>query len=60
MELKILVVYEIKMQKNEVSSLGVSEVRWKGQGEIRSDDYTLYYSGSERAEKAVAIVVQKV
>jgi len=47
------------MQKNEVSVLGVSEVRWKGQGEIRSDDYTLYYSGSERAEKAVAIVVHK-
>ena len=23
--------------------LGVSEVRWKGQGEIRSGDYTVYY-----------------
>jgi len=39
------------MQKNEVSVIGVSEVRWKGQGEIRSGDYTLYYSGGERAEK---------
>jgi hypothetical protein len=28
-----------EMQKNEVSVLGVSEVRWKGQGEIRSGDY---------------------
>jgi len=50
---------EKEMQKNEVSVLGVSEVRWKGQGEIRSGDYTVYYSGGERAEKVVAIVVYK-
>jgi len=47
------------MQKNEVSVLGVSEVRWKGQGEIRSGDCTVYYSGGERVEKVVAIVVHK-
>jgi hypothetical protein len=40
-----------EMQKSEVDILGVSEVRWKGQCEIRSGDYTVYYSGSERAEK---------
>ena len=38
-----------------MSVLGVSEVRWKGQGEIRSGDY----SGGERAERGVAIVVHK-
>ena len=48
-----------KMEKNEVSVLGVSEVRWKGQGEIRSGDYTVYYSGGERAERGVVIVVHK-
>ena len=48
-----------EMQKNDVSVLGVSEVRWKGQGEIRSGDYTLYYSGDERAEREVEIVVPK-
>ena len=48
-----------EMQKNKVSVLGVSEVRWKGQGEIRSGDYTVYYCGGERAEKGVAIVVHK-
>jgi len=47
------------MQKNEVSVLGVSEVRWKGQGEIRSGDYTVYYSGGEQTERGVAIVVHK-
>ena len=42
-----------EMQKNEVSVLGVSEVRWKGQGEIRSGDYTVYYSGGEQAERVL-------
>jgi hypothetical protein len=31
-----------EMQKNAVSILGLSEERWKGQGEIRSGDYTVY------------------
>ena len=48
----------MEMQKNDLSVLGVSEVRWKGQGEIRSGDYTVYYSGGEKAERGVAIVVQ--
>jgi len=47
------------MQKNTVSVLGVSEVRWTGQGEIRSGDYTVYYSGGECAERVVVIVVHK-
>ena len=48
-----------EVQKNELSVLGVSEVRWKGQCEIRSGDYTVYYSEGERAERGVAIVVHK-
>jgi hypothetical protein len=47
------------MRKNELSVLGVSEVRWKGQAEIRSGDYTMYYSGGELAERVVAIVVHE-
>jgi hypothetical protein len=35
------------MQKNAVSVLGVSEVRWKGQGELKIGDYTVYYSGGD-------------
>jgi hypothetical protein len=34
-------------------------VRWKGEGEIRSGDYTVYYCGGDRAERGVAIVVHK-
>ena len=48
-----------EMQKNKVSVVRVSEVRWKGQGEIRSGEHTVYYSRGERAEKGVAIVVHK-
>jgi hypothetical protein len=48
-----------EMEKNVVSVMGVSEVRWKGQGEIRSGDYTMYYSGGEKSERGVAIVVHK-
>ena len=47
------------MHKNEVSVLRVSEVRWKGQDEIRGCDYTVSYSGGEWAKKGVAIVVHK-
>ena len=49
----------MEMQMNKVSVLGVSEVRWTGQGEIRSGDYTVYCSGGECAERGVAIVVHK-
>jgi hypothetical protein len=48
-----------EMQKNAVSVLGVSEVRWKGQGEIRSGDFTVYSSGGDRAESGVAKGVHK-
>jgi exonuclease III len=48
-----------EMQMNAVSVLGVNEVRWKGHGEIRSGDYTVNYSGGERAERGVAIVVHE-
>ena len=49
----------MEMQKNKVSVLGVSEMRWTGQGEIRSGDYTVYFSVGECAERGVAIVVHK-
>ena len=48
-----------EMQKNEISVLGVIEVRWKGQCELRTGDNTMHYSRGEWAEKGVAIVVYK-
>jgi hypothetical protein len=40
-----------EVQKNRVSVLGVSEVQWKAEDEIRSHDYTVYYSAGERVER---------
>jgi hypothetical protein len=48
-----------EMQKNAVSVLEVIEVRLKGQGGIRSGDYTEYYSEGDRTERGVAIEVHK-
>jgi hypothetical protein len=48
-----------KMRKKHLSILGVSEARWKGQGEIRRGDYTVFYSRGKRAERGVAMVVYK-
>jgi hypothetical protein len=32
-------------------------MRWKGEGDIPSGDYTVYYSEGESAERGVAIVI---
>ena len=48
-----------EMLKNNVSVLGVIEVRWRGQSEIRFGVYIVYYSGGGRAERGKAIVVHK-
>jgi len=45
------------MQKNAVFAVGVSEGQWKCQDEIRSGDFTVCYSGGERLERGIAIVV---
>ena len=47
------------MEKNAVSDLGFSERQLNGQGEIRSGDYTVYYSKGEKAERGIVIVVHK-
>jgi hypothetical protein len=60
LRLQLFFFYTGRKQKNAVSMLGVSEVWWKGQGETRSGDYTVYYSGGESAERDVAIVVHKI
>lgn len=45
------------MQRDSVSVLGISEVRWKGQGETRSGNYMVYvyHSGAERAERSIVV-----
>ena len=40
------------MQKKAVSVLGVSEVRWEAECEIRSGDYLVCCSGVKRLKEA--------
>jgi nitrogen regulatory protein PII len=48
-----------EVQKNTVSVTGVSEVQWKGLGEIRSGGNTVHHSRGESPQQAVAIVVHR-
>ena len=40
--------------------LGLSEVRWKGQGDYMSDDYRIIYSGGEKGQRGVAVVLDRM
>ena len=51
---------KLEVVKQEVGSLGVSELRWTGMGEFNSDDHYIYYSGQESLTRnGVAIMVNK-
>ena len=47
------------MDHLELDILGLSEVRWRGNGEIMSDDYVLLYSGGAQHEKGVGFLITK-
>ena len=43
-----------------VHILGISELKWTGMGEFKSDDHYIYYCGKESLRRnGVAIVVNK-
>ena len=43
-----------------IDSLGISELKWTGMGEINSDDHYIYYCGQESLRRnGVAIIVNK-
>ncbi|XP_063863898.1 craniofacial development protein 2-like [Scylla paramamosain] len=48
---------EAEMMKLDV--VGVSEVRWTGSGHIDSGGWTMYYSGGERHEAGVGVLLRK-
>ena len=39
--------------------VGVSEVRWTGVGQVSSDGWTFYYSGGDRHEAGVGVLLTK-
>ena len=43
-----------------IDILGISELKWTGMGEIKSDEHYIYYCGQESLRRnGVAIIVNK-
>ena len=48
------------MKRYKLGVLGMSEVRWKGQGdEVDDDGVRIIFSGGDKHERGVAIVLEK-
>src|SRR6476619_810200 len=45
-------------QRNRLSIMGVSEVRWKDGGDFVSDGYRIMYAGSLACQRGVAVIVE--
>ena len=55
-----LEVVKQEMTRENIDILGISELRWTGMGEFKSDDHYIYYCGQESLRRnGVAIVVNK-
>ena len=50
---------EREMKRMNVDILGVCEVRWTGIGTVKTEDNTFIYSGGEKAEKGVGLMIAK-
>ena len=55
-----LEVVKQEMTRVNIDILGISELRWTGMGEFKSDDPYIYYCGQESLRgNGVAIIVSK-
>ena len=55
-----LEVVKQEMARVNIDILGISELKWTGLGEFKSDDHYTYYCGQESLRKnGVAIIVNK-
>ena len=49
-----------EMARMNIDILGISELKWTGKGELKSNDHYIYYCGQESLRRnAVAIMVNK-
>ena len=46
-----------EMERMSVNILGMSEMRWTGAGEIQSDKFKVIYSGGQKHERGVGILL---
>jgi len=44
-------------ERNQINILGMSEIRWTGTGKLSTDNYTLMYSGSDKHERGVGLLI---
>ena len=55
-----LEVVKQEMTRVNVNTLGISELKWNGMGELNSDEHYIYYCGQESLRRnGVAIMVYK-
>ena len=48
------------MARVNIDILGISELKWTGMGEFKSDDHYIYYCGQESLRRnGVALIVKK-
>ena len=53
-------VVKQEMARVNINSLGISELKWTGMGEFKSDDHYIYYCGQESLRRnGVALIVNK-
>lgn len=48
-----------EMDRLRINVLGLSEVRWTGAGMLRRENCTVIYSGGQKHEKGVAVILDK-
>jgi hypothetical protein len=50
---------KIEMKRLKIDILGISEMRWNGQGDFISGDYRVIYSGGDNGNNGVGIILNK-
>ena len=56
----ILEVVKQEMARVNIDILGISEIKWTGMGEFKSDDNYIYYCGQESLRRnGIVIIVNK-
>ena len=53
-------VVKQKMIRENINIVGISEIKWIGLGEFKSDDHYIYFCGQESLRRnGVALIVKK-
>src|SRR5206468_12701496 len=47
------------MKRYGLNILGMSEIRWKGQGDFNSDGMRVIYSGGDQCKQCVALILDE-